>query len=59
MTFTAALQLLLVSVPVLRDLLGLEQLGISEWLIVLAIAASYLLFVELDKAVLRRRRPTG
>ena len=58
-TFTAALQLLLVSVPMLRDLLGLEQLGIDEWLIVLAIAASYLLFVELDKAVLRRRRPTG
>jgi len=47
---TAGLQVLLVTVPVLRDLLGLEVLTWAHWLLVLAIAAAYLAAVELDKA---------
>ena len=56
---TAALQVLLVSVPVLRELIGLEALGVGEWLIVAAIALGYLAVLELDKlARCRRNRPS-
>ena len=54
---TAALQLILVSVGFLRDLLGLQVLGVAEWLIVAAIAAAYLVVIELDKLVRRWRSP--
>ncbi|MDO9410889.1 cation-translocating P-type ATPase [Patulibacter sp.] len=53
---TVALQVVLVTVPVLRDLLGLEPLGAAHWLLVLGVAAAYLAGVELDKAVHGRRR---
>jgi Ca2+-transporting ATPase len=51
---TGGLQVLLVAVPALRELLGLRALGVGEWALVAGVAVSYLLFVELDKAALRR-----
>lgn len=53
---TAALQVLLVVVPFLRDLLGLEPLSAAQWLLVTGIALAYMAVVELDKALHRRRR---
>jgi Ca2+-transporting ATPase len=52
---TAVLQVVLVAVPFLRDLLGLEPLAAAEWLLVAGIALAYLVVVELDKALHRRR----
>jgi Ca2+-transporting ATPase len=51
---TATLQVLLVAVPFLRELLGLEALTVAQWLLVAGIALSYLVVVELDKALHRR-----
>ena len=51
---TAALQVLLVSIPFVRDLLGLKPLNAAQWLLVIAIALTYLGVVELDKALHRR-----
>ena len=52
---TVALQVLLVIVPVARDVLGLELLTAGEWLIVVGVALAYLAFVELDKGLRRPR----
>ncbi len=52
---TLGLQVLLVTVPVLRDTLGLEPLAASHWVLVAAIAVAYLAVVELDKAWHGRR----
>ena len=38
----------------MRDLLGLEPLNAAHWLLVIAIALTYLVVVELDKALHRR-----
>jgi len=51
---TVALQVLLVVVPVARDVLGLQPLTAAHWLLVSGVALAYLAFLELDKAVLRR-----
>jgi P-type Ca2+ transporter type 2C len=51
---TVALQVLLVAVPLPRDLLGLEPLTAAQWLLVAGIALTYLVVVELDKALHRR-----
>lgn len=56
---TAALQVLLVTVPFLRDRLGLQPLTAFQWLLVTAIAVAYLLIVELDKALHRRATASG
>jgi Ca2+-transporting ATPase len=50
---TAALQVLLVAIPLSRDVLGLESLDAGQWLLVAGIALAYLLLVELDKALHR------
>jgi P-type Ca2+ transporter type 2C len=50
---TAALQVLLVAVPLSRDVLGLESLDAGQWLLVAGIALAYLGLVELDKALHR------
>jgi Ca2+-transporting ATPase len=52
---TAALQVLLVAVPFLRDVLDLEPLAAEHWLLVVGLALVYLAFVEADKALHRRR----
>jgi hypothetical protein len=46
---------LLVSVPLARDVLGLEPLTVGHWLLVTGIALAYLLAVEADKWIARRR----
>ena len=51
---TVALQVLLVAVPFLRDVLGLQPLTAAQWLLVTAIALAYFVVVELDKALHRR-----
>ena len=56
---TATLQILLVHVTFLRDLFGLQPLAPAEWLLVMAIAVTYLAFVELDKALRRRVTTSG
>ena len=56
---TATLQILLVHVTFLRDLFGLQPLAPAEWLLVMAIAVTYLAFVELDKALRRRATTSG
>jgi Ca2+-transporting ATPase len=56
---TIVLQVALVVVPFARDVLGLEPLGAEHWLLVVAIAIGYLVVVEIDKAIHRRRRSTG
>jgi Ca2+-transporting ATPase len=48
---TVTLQVLLVAVPFPRDLLGLEPLTAAQWLLVAAIALTYLVVVEVDKAL--------
>lgn len=50
---TVALQVLLVVVPVARDVIGLQPLGPEHWLLTGAIALAYLLVVETDKAIHR------
>jgi len=52
---TVALQVLLVVVPLARDVLGLEPLAVSDWLLIIGIALAYLVVLELDKALHRRR----
>jgi len=52
---TVALQILLVVVPLTRDVLGLRPLAAAHWLLVFAIALAYLVVVELDKAIQHRR----
>jgi hypothetical protein len=47
---TVVLQVLLVVVPVARDVLDLQPLDAGHRLLVVAIALAYLLVVELDKA---------
>ena len=54
---TAALQVLLVAVPFPRNLFGLQSLTAAQWLLVIAVALTYLVVVELDKAL--HRRATG
>jgi Cation transporting ATPase, C-terminus len=56
---TAALQELLIAVPFLRGLVGLEPLTASQWLLVAGIALSYLVVVEVDKALHRRATAAG
>jgi Ca2+-transporting ATPase len=50
---TVALQILLVVVPFARDVIGLEPLSAEHWLLTAAIAISYLVVVEIDKAIHR------
>ena len=52
---TVVLQVLLVVVPVTRDVLDLEPLEAAHWLLVVGIALAYLSAVEADKALHRRR----
>ncbi len=52
---TILLQVMLVIVPVARDVLGLEPLTAGHWLLVTGIALAYLVAVEADKALARRR----
>jgi Ca2+-transporting ATPase len=47
---TALLQILLVALPFARDILDLQPLAATDWLIVLGIALGYLVAVEADKA---------
>jgi Ca2+-transporting ATPase len=54
-TVTVVLQILLVVVPVVRDVLSLEPLSGAHWLLVVGIALAYLVVIELDKALHRRR----
>jgi Ca2+-transporting ATPase len=56
---TVALQIVLVCVPFLRDLLGLQPLAAAHWLLVTAIALVYLAVVELDKALRRHAAAPG
>ena len=56
---TVVLQILLVVVPFTRDVLGLEPLVAAHWLLVIGIALAYLVVVELDKALHRRRLVTA
>ncbi|MDQ1620205.1 MAG: Cation transporting ATPase, C-terminus [Actinomycetota bacterium] len=51
---TVALQILLVALPVTRDLLGLEPLDATHWGFAIALALACLAFVDIDKAILRR-----
>jgi Ca2+-transporting ATPase len=51
---TAALQVLLIALPPVRDVLDLEPLSAPLWLLVAGIALAYLAVVELDKALHRR-----
>jgi Ca2+-transporting ATPase len=51
---TVVLQILIVVVPVARDIFGLERLAAEHWLLVTAIAIGYLAVVEIDKAIHRR-----
>ncbi|MGZ5356108.1 MAG: cation-translocating P-type ATPase [Solirubrobacterales bacterium] len=52
---TVALQVLLVALPVVRDVMGLEPLEAGHWLLVTGIALAYLAAVEADKAFARLR----
>jgi Ca2+-transporting ATPase len=52
---TVALQVLLVAVPVARDVLDLEPLDAAQWLLVTGIALAYLAIVELEKWIAHRR----
>jgi P-type Ca2+ transporter type 2C len=52
---TVALQVLLVVIPVFRDVLELEPLEPWHWALVVAIALVYLVAVELEKWITRRR----
>ena len=52
---TVALQVLLVALPVARDVLGLVTLGAGHWLLVVGIALAYVAVIETDKAIVARR----
>ena len=52
---TVALQVLLVVLPFARDILSLEPLAAAHWLLVVGTAFAYLVVVELDEAIRRRR----
>jgi len=52
---TIALQVLLVVVPFARDVIGLEPLTAGHWLLAVGIAIAYLVVVEIDKSIHRRR----
>jgi Ca2+-transporting ATPase len=52
---TVALQVLLVAIPFVRDVMDLEPLDVTHWLLIIAIALAYLAAVETDKALHRRR----
>ena len=52
---TVTLQVLLVAVPIARDLMGLEPLAAAHWLLAATIGLAYLSTVEIDKAIHRRR----
>lgn len=52
---TTALQTQLVTVEPVRSLLGLRSLQPAHWLLVVAIALTYLVLLELDKALRHRR----
>ncbi len=54
---TVTLQVLLVTVPPVRGVLGLRAMGQAHWLLSVVIAMGYLAAIEADKA-LRRRPPT-
>jgi len=56
---TAALQAVLVAVPFLRNLLGLQPLTAAHWLLVTAIALTYFVVLELDKALHQRATARG
>ena len=51
---SAALQLAVIFVPVLRNLFDLAVLTAGQWLIVLAMCLVMLFFIELQKWVARR-----
>jgi Ca2+-transporting ATPase len=53
---TLALQVLLVVVPFLRDIFGLEVLAPHHWLLVTAIAVAYPAAIEVEKWAARRQR---
>ncbi|MCU1693891.1 MAG: ATPase, P-type (transporting), superfamily, subfamily [Frankiales bacterium] len=53
---TVALQVLLVSVPPVRDLLGLTALAPRHWALASGVALAYLAAIEVDKAL--QRGPT-
>jgi len=52
---TVALQIALVTIGPLRDVFSLEPLDAGHWLLIVAIALAYYGFVELEKALFRRR----
>ena len=52
---TIVLQVLLVSVPALREIFSLEPLEAWHWLLVVGVALAYYGFVEAEKARFRRR----
>ena len=56
---TVLLQVVLVVVPLLRDVIGLKPLGVEHWLLVVTIAIGYLAVVEIDKAIHRRAGALG
>ncbi|MCW2666499.1 MAG: ATPase, P-type (transporting), superfamily, subfamily [Frankiales bacterium] len=53
---TAALQVLLVTVPVAREVLGLAPMAARHWALAVGIALLYVVFIEAHKAL---RRPGG
>lgn len=53
---TVLLQVLLVLVPVTRDLLDLQPLGAEHWALAIGIALTYFAAIELEKLVVNRRR---
>jgi Ca2+-transporting ATPase len=56
---TAALQVLLVVVPALRDLFDLRALDVGHWLLVVGIAVAYAAAVEVEKWATRRWARVG
>jgi Ca2+-transporting ATPase len=56
---TVALQIVLISVPFARDVIGLKPLAAKHWLLTAAIAVAYLAVVEIDKAIRRRAADGG
>lgn len=51
----AALQVVLVLVPFLRDSFGLVALSVTQWAVILVLCVGMLLFIECGKAVYRYR----
>jgi len=52
---TVALQVLLVVTPALRDILSLEPLDPAHWALIVAIALTYLVAIEVEKWTTNRR----